>query len=462
MAGHQHRIGVTRREVLQVGYSGLLGLGLPAALGARQAAAAAPSSRPPARAVIFVFLTGASSHLDTFDMKPDAPAEVRGEFKPISTNVSGIQICEHLPELAKRMDRLALVRSMTHKNAGHLPATHHVLTGYPIPGIPEDLGVDKIASRTDWPSYASAVDYFRPRTDGIPNGVALPTYLVEGPLTWPGQNAGCLGPKHDPWQITDDPNNKEFRVGNLQPPDGIAVERFRSRQALLERLNHGQDRLSALAETQTLTDQQRMAFTMLTTGKFSRAFALNEEPEALRDRYGRHTYGQTLLLARRLVEAGVPVIQANMGIVQSWDTHVDNWVALKTRLLPPLDRAVSALLDDLRDRGLADEVFVIIMGEFGRTPKISTLPGQTLPGRDHWPQVFTGAFSGAGVRGGQVIGASDEQGAFPATAAFTPNDLGATVYHLLGINPASEFVDRIGRPLRLNHGEVMEPLFTGA
>jgi hypothetical protein len=460
--GHQHTIGITRREVLQVGYSGLLGLGLPALMGPAAAATsgAARAARP--KRVILVFLTGGPSHLDMFDPKPNAPAEIRGEFKPMATSVPGIQISEHLPGFAKRMDRLAVVRSMTARNNGHLPATHWILTGKAIPGLPIDAGADKIRSRTDWPSYGSALSYFKPRTDGIPAGVNLPTYLQEGPLLWPGQYAGCMGPKYDPWQITDDPSQPNFRVENLSLPSGFSVERLQTRRTLLDRVNGQQDRLSRLAETQTLSDRQQAAFTMLTSGSFSAAFQLEREPAAVRERYGKHMYGQSLLLARRLVEAGVPIVQANMGIVQTWDTHGDNWKRLKDRLLPPLDQGVGALLDDLHERGMAEDTLVIVTGEFGRTPKISMLAGQGSPGRDHWCEVFTSVFSGGGVRGGQVIGASDATGGSPATAGFTPDDLGATVYETLGVPPASEFLDRDGRPQTLNTGTVMQPLYTGA
>jgi hypothetical protein len=462
---HQHTLGVSRREFLQVGYSGLLGLGLVNLVGPA-VAELAPADRPGgtggrAKSLILVFLSGGPSHLDTFDLKPEAPAEVRGEFQSIATRVPGIRISEHLPMLAKRMDRVALVRSMTHRNTGHLPATHWLLTGRAIPGIPENLGVDKIASRTDWPCYASAVDYFRPRHDGKPNGVHLPTYLEAPPLIWPGQDAGCLGAQYDPWQIRDDPNSASFRVRNLSLPSGFTLERLRQRRSLLACVNAQQDRLSRLAETRALGDQQQAAFTLLTSSRFAAAFEMTREPDAVRERYGRHTMGQSLLLARRLVEAGVPVVQANMGVRGAWDTHGDNWNILRDRLLPLLDRAVSALLDDLQERRLLDQTLVIVVGEFGRAPRISSFPGEAKPGRDHWAEVFSACFAGAGVRGGQVIGASDALGGSPAGRAFTPDDLGATVYHSLGLDPGSQFIDREGRPQRLNNGRVIDELYSG-
>jgi uncharacterized protein (DUF1501 family) len=454
-----HPIGITRRELLQVGYSGLLGLGL-ASLPLRAAAAERPRGeavRQP-KAVILVFLTGAPSHLDTFDPKPDAPPEVRGEFKPIATRVAGLQISEHLPHLAARAERFALVRSLSHRENNHLVATHHLLTGHPQPGA----FFDKVASRDDWPSYSSTLNYLRPRSDGSPSGVNLPTFLVEGPLTWPGQHAGFLGPRHDPWQITRDPNAADFRVDNLSPAPGLEISRLSDRQALLGQVDRQQRWLAEQAEGRRLTDQQQRALAILTSGKLAQAFEMDREPTVVRERYGRHAFGQSLLLARRLVQAGVPVVQANMGRVQNWDTHGDNFGRLKNSLLPPLDRGVAALLDDLETMGLLDETLVLLLGEFGRTPKISTQPGAKSPGRDHWAPCFFGLFAGGGVRGGQVIGKSDRIGAYPATTPFTPDDVGATVYHLLGVDPESEVRDRQGRPVQLNRGKVMRELFSGA
>jgi hypothetical protein len=456
--GHRHTIGISRRELLQVGYSGLLGLGLSSlpALAATPAAQARPARKP--KSLILVFLTGAPSHLDMFDLKPDAPPEVRGEFRPVATNVPGIHVSEHLPRLAARADRYAIVRSLAHREYNHLVATHHVLTGYPQPGA----FFDKVAARTDWPCYSSALSYLRPRDDGIPTGVNLPTFLVEGPLTWPGQHAGFLGPRHDPWQITRDPNAADFRVDSLRLAPGLEVGRLDDRRTLLEQVNRQQQGLADLAESRRLSDQQQKAFTILTSGRLAQAFELEREPAAVRERYGRHAFGQSLLLARRLVQAGVPVVQANMGRVQNWDTHGDNFARLKKSLLPPLDQGVAALLDDLAASGLLDDTLVMMLGEFGRAPKISTQPGAKTPGRDHWAPCFFGVFAGAGVRGGQVIGKSDRIGAHPVTTPYSPDDVGATVYHVLGVDPASEVRDRQDRPVQLNRGRVMECLFTGA
>jgi uncharacterized protein (DUF1501 family) len=445
---------LTRREVLQIGYSGLLGLGLSSVLTAR--AQASNSKRKP-KSMILVFLTGAASHIDTFDMKSDAPAEVRGEFKPIATNLPGLHICEHLPRLAQRADKYALIRSFAHRENNHLVATHHLLTGNQQPGA----FFDKVASRDDWPSYSGALHYFHPRADGLPSGANLPTFLVEGPLTWPGQHAGFLGPRHDPWQITRDPNSSSFRVENLSLPNGFDTGRLHERRALLEQLDRQQHQLAQLAESRRLSNQQKTAFNILTSGKLAQAFEMDREPAAVRDRYGRTSFGQSLLLARRLVQAGVPVVQANMGRVQNWDTHDNIFPKLKTRLLPPLDQGVAALLDDLETTGLLDDTLVLMLGEFGRTPKISRMPKAKTVGRDHWAPCFFGLFAGAGVRGGQVIGKSDKIGAYPVTTPYSPNDVGATVYHLLGIDPASEVRDRLGRPVRLNQGRVIEALFSG-
>ena len=455
-SGHHHTAGINRRELLQIGYSGLLGIGLPAVLAGRAEAAANHAANRSARrqhSVILIFMSGGTSHLDTFDPKPDAPAEIRGEFRTIPTRVAGLRFSEHLPHLAARADRYALVRSLSHREFNHLVACHHMMTGHQQPGA----FFDKVASRDDWPCYAGGLDYLRPRNDGIPNGVNLPTYFMEGALTWPGQHAGILGPRHDPWQITQDPNRPNFRVDSLRLAQGLEVERLNDRRALVAQVDRQQARLTELAEARRLSDQQELAYAMLTSGRVARAFEIDREPAVLRDRYGRHAFGQSMLLARRLVQHGVPVVQVNMGRVQNWDTHGANFTRLKNELLPPLDRGVAALLDDLQATGLLDETLVVLVSEFGRTPRISGSPA----GRDHWGPCFFGLFAGAGVRGGQVIGRSDRIGAYPATAPYSPDDVGATVYHTLGVDPVSEVRDRQQRPVQLNRGEVMQALFTG-
>jgi|HubBroStandDraft_6_1064221.scaffolds.fasta_scaffold151478_2 hypothetical protein len=449
-----------RRELLQVGFSSAMGLGLSGILSSNRAAANEQTNRRfgAAKNVIIIYQTGGASQIDTFDPKPEAPAEIRGEFHPIASRVAGIQVAEHLPRFASQAERWAIIRSMSHKNAGHLTATHQVLTGAAVPGLPEDLPVDKVATRQDWPCYASALNYLRPRTDGVPSGVNLPTFLEEGPLIWPGQHAGLLGAQHDPWQIRRDPSAPDFREETLHLMDGLSLGRLQQRQSLLALVDRQRQKVHAAGEQQ-LSGQYEAAFNLLTSGRLTQAFDLNREPAAVRDRYGRHMFGQSLLLARRLVEAGVPIVQCNMGIVQTWDNHADIFNVLKSRLLPPFDQGVAALMDDLHARGLLDQTLVAVFGEFGRTPKLSILPGQTVPGRDHWPNVFSAAFAGAGVRGGQVIGSSDASGGYPASTPLGPRNLAATIYEALGVRPDTLVRDRLGRPLTLYSGEPISQLY---
>ena len=310
------------------------------------------------------------------------------------------------------------------------------------------------------------LDAIRPRADAIPSGVSLPTYLMEGPLTWPGQHAGFLGPRHDPWQVKQDPSRPGFGFDGLSLPAGLSVERLDRRKSLLDRMSACRDEVGALSarSNDPYSDQVDRAYALLLSGKVARAFDLEQESPSLRDHYGRHMYGQSLLMARRLVEVGVPIVQVNMGRVQTWDTHSANFKSLKDRLLPPTDRGVAALIDDLAARGLLDETLVIVTGEFGRTPRIGKSTGNvnSRDGRDHWASVFSAAFAGAGVRGGQMIGQSDKMGAYPASRPYRPADLAATVYRSLGIDPDTELRDRLDRPIRLCTGEPITPLFDGS
>jgi len=456
-----HPTGIVRREFLQVGFSGFLGLGLNGLLAGRSSVQGAAIRSTPAKAksMIFVFLTGGLSHIDSFDMKPDAPEGIRGEFKPIATSVPGIQFCEHLPGLASRAHMLAVVRSLSHQHTNHLNGTHQLLTGHPQPGA----FFDKIASRDDYPCYASVLDKLSPSEAGVPSGVTLPTFLMEGPLTWPGQHAGFLGPKHDPWLIRQDPSRPGFQVRDLSLPEGLDPQRVQRRRALLDDLSSHAGVADANGGKDPFADQRAQAYSLLSSGRVAHAFEIEREDPKVRDRYGRHMFGQSLLMARRLVQAGVPIVQVNMGRVQTWDTHSGNFTALKGRLLPPTDQGVSALLDDLQASGLLDETLVIVAGEFGRTPRIGRSTGNVngKDGRDHWAAVFSAVFAGAGVRGGQVIGQSDKMGAHSASRPYSPGDFAATIYQSLGIDPATELRDRLERPIRLCNGEAIAPLFSG-
>jgi Protein of unknown function (DUF1501) len=450
----QRDVMLRRRELLQVGSSTFFGLGLSHLLRGRTLAA----DERRVKSVVLVFLTGGGSHIDMFDPKPDAP-EVRGEFGTISTQIPGVQFGELLPGFAARADRLAIIRSMSHGDNRHLSGSHNALTGAVQP-FRGDSNQDKSLNRADWPCYGSAVDYVRPQPDRTPSHVTLPHPLIEGTLVWPGQHAGFLGPRYDPFQVRDDPNQDNFRVSGLSLIDGLSVGRLEGRWQLLQEIGRTVEVSATATSSRRFTAQQDSAYAMLTSGRLKQAFRMDEESPETRERYGRTSMGQTLLLARRLVEAEIPVIQCNMGIVQSWDTHVDHFARLKNNLLPPLDRGVSALLDDLVERGRLEETLLIVVGEFGRTPTISPLDAQSVPGRHHWAPAYSAVFAGGGVRGGRVIGQTDKTGAFPVTTPWHPNDMGATIYASLGIDPHTMVYDRLDRPIRLNQGKVMDVLYS--
>ncbi|MFN0017504.1 MAG: DUF1501 domain-containing protein [Pirellulaceae bacterium] len=455
----QPRYAFDRRHFLRMGAAGVVGASLPFAARSDSVAEARTGK---AKSVLLVLLSGGPSQLDTLDPKPDAPAEVRGEFTTIGTTVSGVKVCEHLPKLAQQTGRWSIVRSLAHPEHNHLLATHVALTGRPTPLPRGASDLDRVESRNDFPNFAAAFNFIRPQPDGVPTGVSLPNYLIEGPLTWPGQHAGFLGPKNDPWQINRDPSSADFKVDALSLQDGVTIPRLQTRRELLESLNCGNSPLAASGRATSLGEQQQAAFSLLTSARMSKAFDLGQEPAAVRDRYGRNKFGQSLLLSRRLIEAGVPVVQATMGIVQTWDTHVDNWGRLKNTLLPQLDLGLAALMDDLSASGLLDQTLVIVMGEFGRTPRISTLPGEKSPGRDHWASAYSALFAGAGIRGGQVVGQTDYKAAYPISQAWSPADVCSTIYDALGVSSEVVIKDPLERPHHLVNGRVIAPLYTGA
>jgi len=447
-----------RRQLLRVGAAGVVGAGLPLTA---NLASAQSSATGRAKSVLIVLLSGGPSQLDMLDPKPEAPAEIRGEFSAIETAVPGISISEHLPRLAQQMSRWSIVRSLAHLEHNHLLATHVALTGRPTPVPRGGSDLDRVESRNDFPNFAAALDVIRPRNDGIPNGVSLPNYLIEGPLTWPGQHAGFLGAKHDPWQINHDPNAANFRIDSLSLQPEMSSPRLLSRRRLLDELNRTPVSRAAAGRTSSFGEQQDIAFSLLTSDRVAQAFEIGREEATIRDRYGRNKFGQSLLLSRRLIEAGVPMVQATMGIVQTWDTHVDNWGRLKNVLLPELDQGLAAMMDDLSTSGLLEQTLVIVMGEFGRTPKISTLPGESVSGRDHWAHAYSGLFAGAGVRGGQVVGQTDAIAAYPVSRSWSPADVCTTVFDALGINHDAQLIDPLGRPNHLLNGDVIEPLYSG-
>mgnify|MGYP003344140324 FL=1 len=447
---------IRRRGFLQAAGAGVVASGLS---GLARSASADPGTGR-AKSVLFVLMSGGLSQLDSLDPKPQAPVEIRGEFSTIHTTIPGVTVSEHLPLLAQQANRWSIVRSMSHTEHNHLLATHVALTGRPTPVPRGASDLDRVQSRTDFPNMAAALDYVRPRRDGIPTGVSLPNYYIEGPLTWPGQYSGFLGPRHDPWQINQDPNDPNFKVDALSLQPGMTPQRLQSRRDLLEQINHPAQ-LASDRPSCSFVEQQDVAFSLLTSAKVTTAFQIDRESAETRERYGRNKFGQSILLARRIVEAGVPVIQATMGIVQTWDTHVDNWGRLKNTLLPQVDRGLAALMDDLSSSGLLDQTLVIVMSEFGRTPKVSNLPGEKLPGRDHWAAVYSLLAAGAGVRGGQVIGQSDSIAAYPISRAWSPADLCTTVYNALGVDDEAFLLDPLGRSSPLRNGSVIDSLYSG-
>jgi hypothetical protein len=459
---------LTRRRLLQFSGMGALGLTLGGLW--RAQAAASPSAAPSIRSCILIFYYGGPSHLDTFDMKPNAPAEVRGEFEPIATSAPGIQICEHLPRMAGLMHKAALVRSVHHAARLHDSASIHALTGRPLDGPDREL-FSPLAQV--YPSYGSAVACLRRDASPDVAFAALP-YSFHNVVTVPCQGAGFLGAAYDPLWIDVDPASRLYRADMLRRAEGVDPLRGAKRRTLLKTL----DRLETANDPRR--DMYERAYRLLDSPAIGRALDIGSEPASVRERYGfglepvavgegggggngaemayaRQMRGQNLLLARRLVEAGVPFVNVydckQQG--QNWDAHFKCANQHKTHLLPLADQGLSALIEDLDARGLLDSTLIVAMGEFGRTPRIN---GEA--GRDHWPDCYTALFAGGGVRGGAVYGSSDSIGAYPATDPVTPGDLAATIYWRFGLDPEHEIRDMTGRPHRLAAGRPIYSLFT--
>jgi hypothetical protein len=448
---------LTRRRCLQLGGLGALGLSLPHLLRAEE------RHRPPAvRSCVLFLLHGGPSQLDIWDMKPSAPAEVRGEFHPSATSVPGLHITELLPQIAQQASRLSIVRSMTHTAINHNAATYWVTTGQ----APPREQIEFTPTENDFPHVGAQLAFGRPSEAAIPTAVSLPDPVGDGPYTCPGQNGGFLGASYAPFTIFGDPNDNEFVVDGLH--EATDQRRTASRQALLSSVNHSLGRLAHARAIEDLNRYQQRAFALLTSESTRRAFDIQSEPDRLRERYGRHKYGQSLLLARRLVEAGVRLVTVYWGgrvnnPVPHWDTHFNNNRRLRDELLPPFDQCFSAFLEDLVQRGLLDSTLVICTGEFGRTPRFGQFTGNGVndTGRDHWSQCYSLVIAGGRMPGGRIIGRSDRFAAYPADEPITPQDLTASLLQALGVDPQLQVRDAFTRTVPLSTGQV-KPILFGA
>ncbi|MBX9680154.1 MAG: DUF1501 domain-containing protein [Gemmataceae bacterium] len=438
--------GYSRRDMIRMGAASLFGASvtLPALLAAK--AHAMPEGNPtrPERDVslIFLFLHGGLSTIDTFDMKPDAPAEIRGEFRSIATNLPGVQVCEHLPRVAQQMDKFSQIRSFRHHNSDHGPADHYMLTGY----FPQAGFSPTLSPNNQRPSHGSVISRKLGSKGGVPPYVCLPK-------VHPSAGAAYLGSTAAPFTIDADPNDPNFAVADIVPPPAISADRLENRTQLLAQVDRfrrtAEGRVNAHARA--VGDYQREAFNLMASPAARQAFDIHAEPQRLRDEYGRNSLGQSCLMARRLVEAGVRCVTIDHS---NWDTHDNNFASLRRELLPSFDGGVSTLFRDLADRGILDRTLVVITGEFGRTPRINKNAG-----RDHWGPAFTVLLGGGGIKGGRVLGASDRRAERPVDNPYGPEDLAATMYQLMGIDLRSEFVTADGRPMPIvNNGRVIRDL----
>lgn len=414
--------GISRRDALRVGTLGAFGLGLPHLLHADTDNAATTSGKN----AIFVFLTGGQSHIDTWDMKPDA-GDMKGEFESIETNVPGIRVCEHMPHLARQADKYAIVRSVTHTQAAHSPGQRYLQTGN-----------RKIPSM-EFPDYGAVVAREHRSPKGIPPYVLFP----DGGSNSAIHTAGYLGVAYGPFSALGDPSEKGYSVRALATPDGATLDQLTARQRLLARVDTTFER--AGVESLDLTGMNKayeQAFDILQSARIREAFQIDREPDAVRDKYGRRQFGQSCLLARRLIEAGTRCVSLYTG---GWDTHENNFTDLKNSLLPPWDEGLAALIEDLHERGLLDTTMVWCTGEFGRTPKINDKGA----GRDHWSRAMSMIYAGCGVRGGNVIGATDKTASEPTDSPHSPDDAAATFYHAIGIDNHKEYHTPDGRPVAI-------------
>ncbi len=462
----------SRRQAIQAGAVGLLGLGMNHLTALR--AVAGPSKRRPT-SVIFIFLSGGLGQLDSFDMKPHAPADIRGEFAPIATSVSGLSVCEHLPKLAARAHLWSLVRSLTHPSNDHSAGHHIMLTGRSE--IPTGFNPNAPRPNDDPAIVAVAGAVLRGRNN-LPPAVVLPERLVHNSgRIIPGQFAGLMGAKRDPWFIEASPfdpaaygafpqfefdhqdrahkaKRVAFEAPSLSLPEGFGTDRLKRRLNLLEIVDAQRKAFDQQAAFEELDAHRQGAVSLLVDPRVRQAVDVaRSDPKAL-ERYGKHSFGWSLLMARRLVNAGVSLVQVNLGNNETWDTHGNAFPHLKNNLYPPTDQALAALLDDLHESGELDSTLIVMAGEFGRTPRISRLPQfYKQPGRDHWGRVQSVFLAGGGINGGRVIGATDGIGGHPVSEPQRPENLAATIYHALGIPPTAAWEDDVDRPHFVYHDD---------
>ena len=443
---------------MRVGALSALGLGLSDLTSALAKAGDVGSAiaKPRAKACIFLFMWGGPSQLETFDPKPNAPDEIRGDFRPISTKVPGIQISEHFTRLANLTDRFSIIRSLSHDDPAHLSSGHATLTGQLAPVLKSDADPP---SPKDSPHLGSLVSRLRPSASGIPSFVAMPWKALHPAAPGgeaPGQHGGWLGPAYDGMTLTGDLNQPSWKPQGLALPADIGLDRLESRAELLKMLD-AQASFGQASSSSAFRGHQARALGMLGSANVRDAFDLSQESASTRERYGRNIHGQCVLMARRLVEHGVPLVSVNWHNdgKNFWDTHGNNFNRLKNDLIPPADMALSALIEDLEERGMLDETIIAWVGEFGRRPQIS----KNNAGREHWPFCYNGILAGGGIRKGFVYGSSDRHAAYPSTDPVSPQDFATTILHAMGFPTDDVLLDRENRPHRLASGKVIQQLF---
>ena len=433
--------GLSRRSFVQLGAAGLASLALPGLLRART------PNEPKDTRVILIWLDGGPSHMDTYDLKPDAPAEYRGFWRPIPTNVSGMQVTEMFPKHAKVADKFSIIRSIWHNDGGHFGGGHRMLTGRP--------GATGADTNGKYPSIGSITAKMAgARRRGLPPYVAVPYASSIG--IRPGYfAANYLGQQFDPFETDGDPNSATFSVRNLKLTDGLTIDRISDRRTLLKSFDTLQREVDAGGQFDTMNRFEQQAYELVTSAEVKKAFDLSSEDEKLRNRYGRNTWGQSTLLARRLVESGVTFTAVHFG---GWDHHWDLKAGMEN-YLPKVDAAVATLFEDLSSRGMSEKVLVLVMGEFSRTPRMNDGSGRGTPGRDHWGNSLAVLAGGGGLKGGVVVGSTDAKGEAPKDRPLTPQDLHATIYHVLGIDPTVQFLNHQGRPVpAIDQGEPIKEL----